>query len=120
MADELVRALIRGGTVRVVAAVTSDLLREAARRHEAHGDTVLALGRVSAGALLLATHGKDQQRVTLQMHGDGPIGSVTADAFAWGGVRMYAHASATGAKADREPSEPGVHPERPSTVRALG
>jgi molecular chaperone Hsp33 len=121
MADELVRALIRGGTVRVVAAVTSDLLREAARRHEAQGDTVRALGRVSAAALLLATHGKDQQRVTLQMHGDGPIGSVTADALAWGGVRMYAHAQAAGVAAvDIEASDPGADPARPSTARALG
>ncbi len=121
MADELVRALIRGGTVRVVAAVTSDLLREAARRHEAQGDTVLALGRVSAAALLLATHGKDQQRVTLQMHGDGPIGSVTADALAWGGVRMYAHAPVAGATAvDVESSSPGRDGARPSTAPALG
>jgi molecular chaperone Hsp33 len=120
MADELVRALIRGGTVRVVAVVTSDLLREAARRHEAHGDTVLALGRVSAAALLLATHGKDQQRVTLQMHGDGPLGAVTADALAWGGVRMYAHAPVAPAHVDSEGSEPGADPSRPSAARALG
>jgi molecular chaperone Hsp33 len=120
MADELVRALIRGGTVRVVAVVTSDLLREAARRHEAHGDTVLALGRVSAAALLLATHGKDQQRVTLQMHGDGPLGAVTADALAWGGVRMYAHAPVAPARLDSEGSEPGADPSRPSAARALG
>jgi molecular chaperone Hsp33 len=123
MADELVRALIRSGTVRVVAAVTSDLLREAARRHDAHGDTVLALGRVATAALLLATHGKDQQRVTLQLHGDGPIGSVTADALAWGGVRMYAHASVGRmAGVDVESSQPGrAHiPARPSTAPALG
>ena len=122
MADELVRALIRGGTLRVVATVTTDLLREAARRHEAHGDTVLALGRVSAAALLLATHGKDNQRVTLQLHGDGPIGTVTADALAWGGVRMYATTPTAGIAAQAtaaasSPRPPGV---RPSTAPALG
>ena len=120
MADELVRALIRGGTVRVVAAVTSDLLREGARRHEAHGDTVLALGRVSAAALLLATHGKDQQRVTLQMHGDGPLGSVTADALASGGVRMYAHAPVAPMNVEAAGSVPGVDAARPTTARVLG
>jgi molecular chaperone Hsp33 len=122
MPDELVRALIRGGTLRVITTVTTDLLREAARRHEAHGDTVLALGRVSAAALLLATHGKDNQRVTLQVHGDGPLGTVTADALAWGGVRMYATSPTAGiaAQATQAASSPRPPGGRPSTAPALG
>jgi molecular chaperone Hsp33 len=89
MADQLVRALARGGTVRVVTAVTTDLVREISRRHDASGDGVLALGRASTAALLLATHTKDDHRVTLQIAGDGPLGAVTADVVASGGVRGY-------------------------------
>ncbi len=121
MADQLVRALIRGGTGRVVAAVTTDLLLEAARRHEASSDATLALGRAATAALLLATHGKDDQRVTLQLHGDGPIGSVTADAFAWGGVRMYAQAPPEGsAPGDADLALPSTAPGRPQVARVLG
>jgi molecular chaperone Hsp33 len=94
MADQITRALIRDGTVRVVVAVTSELCREAARRHEARGPLAVALGRTATAALLLSTHvTKDDQRVTLQLHGEGPIGAVTADAQSSGGVRVYAHLS---------------------------
>ena len=94
MSDQITRALIRDGTVRVVVAVTPELVREAARRHEARGPLAVALGRTATAALLLSTHvSKDDQRVTLQLHGDGPIGAVTADAQSSGGVRVYAHLS---------------------------
>ncbi len=59
---------------------------------------------VTAG-LLLATLTKDDERVTLQILGDGPLGGVTVDATAAGRVRAYLKRPGVGL----EPS-PGARP----------
>jgi redox-regulated HSP33 family molecular chaperone len=47
MTDHLLRALLPQHNVRVVAAVTGDVAREAARRHGAVGGVAAALGRAA-------------------------------------------------------------------------
>src|SRR5688572_18429051 len=92
MADHLMRGLTTldgGGKVRVVAAVTTDVAREAARRHRAVAGAAVALARSATSGLLLATLTKGGERVTLQILGDGPLGGVTADANDAGDVRAY-------------------------------
>ena len=91
MSDQLVRSLIADGAVRVVAAVTTDVARAAARRHGAVAGAAVALGRASTAGLLLATLTKGGERVTAQVAGDGPLGAVTADATDAGDVRAYLH-----------------------------
>ena len=88
-ADEVVRCLLEGRPVRIVAATTTLAVREAARRHQAGPAATLALGRGLTAGLLLATLTKDDERVTLQILGDGPLGGVTVDATAAGTVRAY-------------------------------
>jgi molecular chaperone Hsp33 len=88
MSDLLVRGIDRAAGLRVVVAVTTDLVREAARRHGAEGLGACALGRALTSSLLLATLTKGDERVTLQLQGDGPVGGITADATA-GEVRGY-------------------------------
>jgi molecular chaperone Hsp33 len=91
MADQLVRALFHEGRGRVVCAVTTELVREAARRHEALGLHAVMLGRGATAALLVSTHAtKDDARVTVQLHGEGPVSTLAADAVSAGGVRVYA------------------------------
>jgi molecular chaperone Hsp33 len=89
MADELVRTLIRGRAARVVIAVTTELAREAARRHFASPDAAVAMARAGSAALLAATLTKGDERVTLQVMGGGPLGQVIADAQGAGEVRMF-------------------------------
>ena len=89
MSDLIVRAIDRAAGLRVVCAVTTDLAREAARRHEVEGLGACALGRALTSSLLLATLTKGGERVTLQVRGDGPMGGVTADATDGGDVRGY-------------------------------
>ena len=55
MADHLVRALLDDGAVRVVAAVTTDVAREAAKRHRVVTAGAVALARGATSGLLLAT-----------------------------------------------------------------
>lgn len=87
--DEVVRCVLEGLPVRIVAATATVAVREAARRHEAGPAATLALSRGLTAGLLLATLTKDDERVTLQILGDGPLGGVTVDASAAGRVRAY-------------------------------
>jgi molecular chaperone Hsp33 len=87
--DEIVRCVVADLPVRVVAALTTGVAREAARRHGAGAAGAIALGRGLTAGLLLATLTKDEERVTLQVLGDGPLGGVTIDANAAGTARAY-------------------------------
>ena len=86
---EIVRCVLAGLPVRVVAAVTTGVAREAARRHQAGPAGAIALGRGLTAGLLLATLTKDDERVTLQVLGDGPLGGITVDANGAGTARAY-------------------------------
>ena len=89
MADEIVRTALRGFPVRVVAVTTTEVTREAARRHQAGQAGAMALGRGLTAGLLLATLTKDEERVSLQILGDGPLGGLTVDAGSAGTARGY-------------------------------
>lgn len=75
--------------VRVYAAVTTDLVEEAARRHCCGALATAALGRVMTGALLLAANLKNRECLTVKFQGDGPLGQIVADASADGAARGY-------------------------------
>jgi molecular chaperone Hsp33 len=78
--DLLVRGIDREAGLRVIAAITTDLVLEAADRHGATGVGAVALGRALTSSLLLATLTKGAERVTLQLEGDGPLGAIIVDA----------------------------------------
>jgi molecular chaperone Hsp33 len=87
--DTLVHGTAADGTVRCIAAVTTNLVAEAALRHDLWPTVAAALGRTLTGALLLASSLKELDRLTLQIVSDGPIGGITAEANAHGQVRGY-------------------------------
>ncbi len=93
MPDLLVRGIDREAGLRIVAAITTDLAIEAARRHDARGVGACALGRGLTAGLLLATLTKGQERLTLQIEADGPLRGVVVDAtmdpLATGTARGY-------------------------------
>jgi molecular chaperone Hsp33 len=72
-----------------MAAVTTSLVAEAARRHRTTPTVTAALGRTLTGTLLLGSSLKELDRLTVQITGDGPIGGITAEANAVGQVRGY-------------------------------
>lgn len=87
MSDKLVKAITKG--VRVYAAVTTDLVNEAIRRHDCYPVAAAALGRTMTGALLLAANLKNKEALTVNIRGDGPLKNITADAVPEGFVRGY-------------------------------
>jgi molecular chaperone Hsp33 len=112
--DLIARCVVDGGHARVVLVTTTGVAREAARRHAATGTAEVALARGLTAGLLLATLTKDEERITLQVLGDGPLGGLTVDATAAGTARAYLKNPA----ARLPPPPPGT--TRVSLARAMG
>lgn len=87
MSDILVKAITKG--VRVYAAVTTDLVNEAIKRHDCYPVAAAALGRTMTGALLMAANLKNKEAITINIRGNGPLANITADAVPEGYVRGY-------------------------------
>lgn len=87
----LLRGVAAAGGIRVIAADTTSLVEEARIRHDTSPTATAALGRTLTGALLLShvLLKNPQDRVTLRLRGDGPLGGVIADAGLDGAVRGY-------------------------------
>lgn len=79
--DRVVTASAANGTVALVAGTTTELVREAQRRHDLAPTASAAVGRLVTAAALLGASLEHRERVTLQIVGDGPLGAVTADAW---------------------------------------
>ena len=75
--------------MRCMAAVTTSLVAEAARRHDLWPTVAAALGRTLTGTLLLGSSLKELDRLTVQIVCDGPVGGITAEANSQGEVRGY-------------------------------
>ncbi|HEX6183347.1 MAG TPA: Hsp33 family molecular chaperone HslO [Pyrinomonadaceae bacterium] len=100
--DSLVRATAADGLIRCMAAVTTETVAEAARRHLTSGTVTAALGRTLTGALLLGAGQKEFDRLTVQVECDGPVRGITAETNALGRVRGYVREP--GADAPLKPS----------------
>ena len=86
--DQLLRGLDSDKAIRVVVATTTDLVREAARRHDLHGAAAVVLGRALTAGCLLATLTKGaDERVRIGVRGSGPLGRLLVDAHGDGRVR---------------------------------
>ena len=82
--DRVVTASAASGTVSFVAGTTTELVREAQRRHDLAPTASAAVGRLITAAALLGASLGGRERLTLQIVGDGPIGAVVADAWSGG------------------------------------
>lgn len=89
MADTLLKVLAFNDEVKAVAMVATDAIAEAQRRHDTWSSATAALGRTIIGTQLLASSLKDDERITVQVNGDGPGGKIMADANGRGEMRGY-------------------------------
>lgn len=81
MPDLLISAASPDAGIIVVAAITTELVSEIRARHDASPLASATMGRLATGATLFGSALKGRERLTFQITGDGPIGSVGADAW---------------------------------------
>ena len=90
MRDQIVRAVAADGTIRAFAAVTTHLVEEARLMHDASGVAIAALGRTLTAAAIMSKMLKSENDVlTIQIKGDGPLGSIVTVVDAEANVRGY-------------------------------
>ena len=88
--DYMVRAIAAGEQIRAFAVTSRDLVEEARQAHNTSPIATAALGRTMSGALMMADMLKgDQDLLTIQIDGDGPLQGITVTADNQGNVKGY-------------------------------
>ena len=87
--DYIVKALAYGGQIRAYSALTTESAQEAQTRHYTWPTASAALGRTMTATLMMGAMLKGEQKLTVTVDGQGPIGKIIADADANGHVRGY-------------------------------
>src|SRR5579863_2018097 len=82
MPDTILAASAAGAAIAVAAAITTELVAEIRDRHDLWPTASAAVGRLTTGAALFAaTNLKGNERISLQIAGSGPLGTVAADSW---------------------------------------
>lgn len=88
--DKLVRATAHNGDVRIIAAITTDMVQEGMKAHNCTPTATAALGRMlTAGGLMGAMLKAEGDSLTLQIDGGGEAKGVMVTAHADGSVKGY-------------------------------
>lgn len=95
MSGVLLRASAAGETVRAMAAVTTGVVEEARQRHGTYPTATAALGRTLTAGLLLGATMKDEEGLSIELVGDGPLRRVMVTTNGSGRVRGYVARPAT-------------------------
>ncbi|WP_202081469.1 Hsp33 family molecular chaperone HslO [Caldalkalibacillus salinus] len=87
--DYMVRALVLEGKVRVYAIRSTQTVQEAQERHQTWPTVTAALGRTLSVGAMMGAMMKGEDKLTIQVRGNGPIGKIMVDANSKGQVRGY-------------------------------
>ncbi|WP_449621611.1 Hsp33 family molecular chaperone HslO [Robertmurraya sp. Marseille-Q9965] len=89
MSDYLVKALAYNDQVRAYAVRSTETVGEAQRRHQTWPTASAALGRSISAGVMMGSMLKGEEKLTVKVEGDGPLGPILVDADAKGHVRGY-------------------------------
>ena len=90
--DHLVRGIAADGLIRAVAVTARGVVETAHENHSTSAVASAALGRLMMGALMMASIFKSEDELlTLQVKGDGPLGGLTVTANNKGQVKGFAN-----------------------------
>ncbi|WP_018934265.1 MULTISPECIES: Hsp33 family molecular chaperone HslO [Gracilibacillus] len=89
MSDYLLKATAFGGDVRAYAIRSTDTVEEARVRQDTWATASAALGRTLSISTMLGAMLKGEDKLTVKVEGNGPMGAIIADANAKGEVRGY-------------------------------
>lgn len=94
MSDYMIRATAAGETVRAFAITAKDAVEEARRRHNTSPVVTAALGRLLCGGAMMSMMEKeDEDLLTVQVIGDGPMRGMTVTANPAGVLKGFANVS---------------------------
>lgn len=92
MSDYLVRGMSMDGFVKVVAIRSTELVRRGATIHKTAPNATAAFGRALTAASMMGNMQKvENGSMTLQIKGDGPIGTIVCVSDPTGNVRGYVY-----------------------------
>ena len=92
MSDYLVRGMSMDGFVKAVAIRSTELVRRGAQIHKTAPNATAAFGRALTAASMMGNMQKvDDGSMTLQIKGDGPIGTIVCVSDPIGNVRGYVY-----------------------------
>lgn len=89
MNDYLVKALCFDGQIRAMAVRSTEAVAEAQKRHDTWRAATAALGRTMSASLMLGAMHKNDEKLTVKVQGNGPIGAIVVDVDAKGNVKGY-------------------------------
>ena len=90
MADILTRAITKDGFFKISAVVSTETVEQARKYHKTMPIASAALGRLLSAGLLMGSELKEENsKLTIQLKGDGPIGTVLVAANSKGEVKGY-------------------------------
>lgn len=86
----ILRAIDESETIKISAAITTDVVEEAAKIHKLSKTTSAALGRVLTAAAIIGSWQKNEKdSITLSINGNGPAGKIVATCKNDGYVKGY-------------------------------
>lgn len=92
MKDYIVRAMAANAQIRAFACTTRETVEQARASHNLSPVITAGLGRLlSAGAMMGSMLKGEEDLLTLQIKGDGPVGGLTVTADSKGNVKGYAN-----------------------------
>lgn len=89
MKDYLIKALAFDGEIRAYAVNSTETIEEARRRHNTWPTATAALGRSMTAGVMMGAMVKGEDKLTIKIEGNGPIGAMLIDANGHGEVRGY-------------------------------
>ena len=92
--DKVVRAISKDKTIRIAIVKNTNTAKEAQERHNLDFVSATLLSRAMAGATLISSFMKGEERIIIQMQGNGPISDIYAEAMSVGEVRGYVEMAA--------------------------
>ncbi len=88
--DKLIKATALNGDIRIIGAVTTELVNEGVKIHQCSPTASAAFGRMlTAGCLLGSMLKASQDTITLQISGGGPAGGIVVTSYTDAHVKGY-------------------------------
>ncbi|MDZ7719843.1 MAG: Hsp33 family molecular chaperone HslO, partial [Balneolaceae bacterium] len=102
--DRLIKGIEAEGRFKISVVKTTDVVQTAKKNHGLSMLNTVLLGRTLTAAMLLASELKGEERIKVQLQGNGPVGLLVAEANRVGEIRGYSQNPA----AELDYSQPDV------------